>query len=185
LNNWINEGQRIADISSLCTFKRYTFDLVQGTTYYEMPSDFITIYRVTRDWLSLQEMTPAGFDGRSAEWENQSGLPTYYFINFSTRTHIGVAPVPSVGTDTATIRVEYMAYNVSLSTDTDIPFGGVVEFYPYQYGLGYYAAYKASVIDERDSKAKVYLDSFTALTKLMKDTCMQRPNYKPQMIGKQ
>lgn len=185
LNNWINEGQRVTDAATLCTYKKLTFDLQIGVTYYNLPSDFLDIIRVTRTFLSLQELTPAGLDGRSAEWENQSGLPTYYFINFSSRTRIGFAPFPMLSSDTETIRVEYRAYNPTMTSDSDIPFGGIVEFFPFHYSLTYYAAFKASMVDERDNKSKVFMESYTSMNKLMKDQCISRPNYRPQMIGKQ
>lgn len=186
LNNWINEGQRLADVKTLCIYQAYSFSLSTGTTYYSLPTDFLQIRRVTRDFLALQELTPAGLDGRSAEWENQSGLPTYYFLNFSSRTKIGFAPFPLTTADLGTIKVEYMAYSTALSTTTDgVPFNGVTEFYSYHPALSFYAAYKASMVDERDNKSKVFLDSFNALTDLMKQRCVERPNYNPQMIGKQ
>lgn len=185
INRWINEGQRITDTRTLCTYKAFVFDLVAGTTYYSLPSDFLQIRRVTRDNLSIIEMTPAGLDGRSAEWEVSSGLPTYYFINFSSRTKIGFAPFPNVATDTATIKVEYNAYTPTLTSDSDVPFGGITELFPYHYSLIYYAAYKASIIDERYDKAKVFMESYNSISTLMKDTCLIRPNYLPNLIGKQ
>jgi len=184
LNGWINEGQRVSDITTLCTEKSYSFDLSAGSTYYAMPSDFLAVERVTRDYLVVLEMTQAGLDGRSGEWESQSGLPTYYFIDFSSRTSIGFAPFPDVSTDTGTIRIEYQAYNDTLTSDTDVPFGGIIEFYPYHYALSFYAAYKASVVDERDNKAKVFMESFASINKIMKDQCKSRPNYRPSLIGK-
>lgn len=184
LNNWINEGQRIADIKTLCTYKAFSFPLVIGTTYYSLPNDFLQLRRVTRDFLAIQELTPAGLDGRSAEWENQSGLPTYYFLNFSSRTKIGFAPFPNATSDLATMKVEYMAYSKSLTLDSDIPFEGIVEFYPFHYVLSYYAAYKASIVDERYEKAKGFLESYTSMTDLMKSRCVERPNYLPSMVGK-
>jgi hypothetical protein len=185
LNLWINEGQKIADIRTLCTYKSYNFTLVAGTTYYALPNGFIAIRRVTRDNLSIQEMSPAALDGRSAEWETASGLPTYYFTNFSTRGVIGFAPFPAVVGDTAPIHVEYMAYSGDLVADADIPFGGIVEFYPYHYALTFYAAYKASVIDERDNKAKVFMESFASIVTMMKDQCIIRPNYLPSASARQ
>jgi hypothetical protein len=183
-NAWINEGQRIADMKTLCNYKAFSFPLVTGTTYYSMPSDFMMIRRVTRDYLAIMELSPAALDGRSAEWENQSGLPTYYFINFSSRTKIGFAPYPNASSDLATIKVEYMSYSRAMSADADVPFDGIVEFYPFHYSLGFYAAYKASISDERYDKAKVFMDTFATLTDSMKDYCVRRPNYLPSEIGK-
>ena len=185
LNAWINEGQKVVDVKTLCNYKSTVFPLVSGTTYYSLPSDFIYIRRVTRDALSIQEMTPAGLDGRSAEWENQSGLPTYYFLNFSSRTKIGFAPFPNATSDLATIKVEYISQSTALTNDTDVPFNAISEFLPFNYILTYYGAYKASIVDERYDKAKVFLDSFNVMSDLMKVRCVERINYLPSAIGKQ
>jgi hypothetical protein len=185
LNLWINEGQKIADVRTLCTYKSYDFNLIAGTTYYPLPNGFIAVRRVTSGKLSIQEMSPAALDGRSAEWENASGAPTYYFTNFSTRGVIGFAPFPAVVGDTEAIHVEYMAYSADMTADSDIPFSGIVEFYPYHYALTFYAAYKASVIDERDNKAKVFMESFASIITMMKDQCIIRPNYLPSASARQ
>ena len=185
LNLWINEGQRILDIKTLCNYKAFSFDLVAGTTYYSMPSDYLMIRRVTRDYQQIQEMSPAAMDGRSAEWENVSGLPTYYFTTFSSRAKVGFAPFPAVAADTATIKIEYMSQSTALSIDADVPFNGITEFYPYHSALSYYSAYKASLVDERYDRAKLFIESFNQIAELMKNTCTQRPNYLPSAIGKQ
>lgn len=186
IEGWINEGQKISDVKSQCIQRSYIFTLSTTTIYYQMPDSFITAYRVTRDSLAIQEMTPQGLDGRSAQWEDVSGLPTYYFINFSSRTMIGFAPHPTVVTDTATIKVDYLSYSNDLTTNsTTYPFNGSTDLYAYHYSLSYYAAYKASIIDERYEKTKAYLEIFTSMAQMMKETCMQRPNYRPSLIGKQ
>jgi hypothetical protein len=184
LNGWINEGQRIADVKTNCIYKSYAFQLVAGTTYYQMPDGFLSIRRVTRDKLSIQEMTPAGLDGRSAEWENASGYPTYYFTNFSSRTMIGFAPFPKVVSDTATISVDYFSYSETLTGSMEA-FNGSKDLFPFHYALSFYGAYKASIIDERYEKAKVFSDSFASMTDLMKISCVKRENYLPSAIGKQ
>jgi hypothetical protein len=184
LDFWINEGQKIADVKTTCIYKSTTFQLSAGTTYYQMPEGFLAIRRVTRDKLSIQEMTPAGLDGRSAEWENASGYPTYYFINFSSRTQIGFAPFPNVVADTATIVVDYFTYSDTL-VDASVPFNGNQDLIPFNYALVFYGAYMASIIDERYDKAKIFMDSFTSVTDLMKTSCTLRPNYLPSGIGKQ
>lgn len=184
VNLWINKAQRIVDEKTLCNYKSYVFDLSAGTTYYALPADYISIRRVTRSYLSLQELSPAALDGRSAEWENQSGLPTYYFTNFSSRTKIGFAPFPLTATDTATIKVEYMAYSSALVNDTDIPFNSYAEFYAFHPLLEYYASAWSCLVDERYEKAKALLELFNVQSELMKERCVMRPNYDPSWVGK-
>lgn len=184
ITGWLNEGQRMLDVRSLCVYKSFSFDLAAGTTYYSLPSDFLEIKRVLRDNIEIYEMTPAALDSRSSQWETSSGVPTYYFLNFSTRTKLGFAPFPALSTDLGTVKVDYIAYSTAMASDGDIPFGGTVEFYPYHYALSYYAAYKMSVIDERLTLAEIYLKQFEAMAVLIKERCIERPNYNPGMVGR-
>lgn len=129
-------------------------------------------------------MSVQALDARSQQWENSSGLPIYYFINFSSRTKIGFAPFPNSSSDLATIDVDYFAYSNELSKLTDIPFGNAKEFYAYHYALVYYAAYRMALVDERAELAGVFLTQFENLTALAKDLCIARENYYPSMVGK-
>ena len=185
LNYWINEGQRLADVKTRCNQKTYSFDLAAGTTFYQMPDDFIYVERLTRGRLYIQELTPAGLDGRSSMWETAGGLPTYYFVNFSSRSQVGFFPFPDTANSTETIKVDYVSYSTTLTSDSQIPFDTYKDLYGFHDLLTYYAAYKACMIDERYAKAKAYLETFTVLVDQMKTSCKDRPNYKPSLIGKQ
>lgn len=184
LTGFLNEGQRIVDMRTTCNYKAVSFDLAVNTTYYSLPSDFLMTRRVTRDNMELYEMTPAALDSRSSQWETSTGVPTYYFINFSSRTKMGFAPYPATVADTDTVKVEYMAYSAALSADGDIPFGSTSEFYAYHTALSYYAAYKAALIDDRVNLATIFLQQFEAFVTIMKEKCVDRPNYIPGLIGR-
>jgi hypothetical protein len=148
-----------------------------------LPDDFLSIRRVTRDYYVLTELSVAALDSRGSEWEVQSGLPTYYFINFSTRGVIGFAPFPETSSDTGTIRIDYYSYSTDLSNDTDKPFDGYKEFEAYSYALVYYAAYKCSLIDERDNLANVFISQYQAIMTIGKNQCINMPNYAPSLVG--
>ena len=166
INQFINEGQQLFDIESLCNYKSYSFSLALKTTYYSLPSDYINVTRVTKDYMQLPELTPEALTSRSGEWEDVTGTPIYYFINFSTRGKIGMYPYPASSSDLGTVRLDYIAYSSALSSDSDTPFNGYNEFSAYSYSLVYYAAYKMSVIDERTNLATIFFQQFDATTKI-------------------
>ncbi len=135
--------------------------------------------------MALPELTPQAISSRNGEWEDVTGTPIYYFINFSTRGAIGMYPFPAATSDLGTIRIDYMAYSTPLVLDTDIPFNGYNEFSAYQYSLVYYAAYRMSIIDDRMTLASTFFQEFDAIVKLATNICKARPNYNPSAIGKQ
>lgn len=181
---FINDGQSQAISRSWCVQKSTSFQLASGTTYYATPSDFVAVRRITKDKLNLQEMTPAGLDGRSRGWENSSGPPTYYFLNYSTRGVIGFAPFPGATTDTGTVKMDYFARVADLSASTDHPYNGIIEMYDFHHGLPYYAAFKMALIEGRINESNAYLTQWEIVLKTMGERCTDRPNYLPSASGR-
>ena len=115
------------------------------------------------------------------DWESQSGIPQYYFTNYSTRTSIGVQPVPDTGASTETLHVDYMAYSdVMVDSDSE-PFNGISEFVAYHHALAAYAGFRMALIDGRAELATVLHQQFMGTLGVMRDVCIGRPNYKPGM----
>lgn len=182
INSWINEGQKLIDMRTLCMYDSYSFDLVTGTTYYDLPSNFLMVKRVRVTDIDIHEASPAMLDNKKGiDWEEQEGVPQYYFINFASRTKIGFMPFPDSSESTGTVTVDYIAFSDQLSNDADIPFNGIAEFSAYQYALPLYAAYKMAVIDERTDLAGILYGQFDAIVNLMSGLCIGRPNYKPAL----
>lgn len=179
----LNEAQQSAIEQTRCLRQSTNFTLAQGTTYYSLPSNFLTIERVTVGSKYLQEMTPAALDGRSRGWEYASGYPTYYFLNFSTPTSIGFAPFPQTSTDTDTVKVEYDVLPTNLSAGTDVPFNNVGSLYDYHDALQYYAAAVLSTIDNQPQRAQNYMPLYTSEIAQMAKRCLSRPSYLPSATG--
>jgi hypothetical protein len=176
-----NEGQRQAVVSARSIIKSFQFQSVSGTTYYAMPSDFLQVYRVTGDYDLIDEATPEAID-KSDGWQEISGDPTHYFVHWATRTYIGLYPYPD-SVSTGTIRVEYYAQVADLSGDSSIPFNGIRELYPYHYSVAYFTAAMMSAIDGRQDLATIYMAQYAAVVDKMGKEAMNRPNYKPGLIG--
>ncbi len=158
--------------------KSFVFELVAGTTYYSMPSDWLHTTRTTRDHQAIEEKSLASLDKNSA-WQSVGGLPTVYFVSFSSRTKVGFYPFPDTVSSTGTIRMEYIAKATYLAGSTDEPFGGVSELQPYADLLVHYCAYRAAMIYGQQDLAAVYLNAYQAGLKTMQKEINTRPSYNP------
>lgn len=181
LLRFFNEGQKEAVRTGKPIRKSYTFDLVSGSTYYSMPTDFLYPVRVTRDYFYLEERSVANLD-KTQEWQTTGGLPLNYFVNFSSRTKMGFYPFPDATTSTGTIRMEYVATAVDMAADTDQPFNGVQELQVHANALTYYCAYRASLIDQQTALAQAYASEWASALSVMGDNALARPNYKPGAV---
>lgn len=182
--DFLNEGQRQVNLDVKPIIKQTSFDLTSGATFYATATDFLQMYHLTSDYEALPEITPEALD-KSSNWEEVDGEPTNYFIRWSSRTMIGFYPFPDSTSSTTTIRYEYIAQSTDLSADTDIPFGGIRELYPYHYALAYFAAYKMAAIDGRTDLATLYMAEFRAAVERMSRESKNRPVYRPSATGRQ
>jgi len=179
----VNECQRQANIEAKPIIKSFQFELATDTTWYALPSDFLQVYRVTHDYDVLKENSPEALD-RTDGWEETGGEPTDYFIDFASRTKIGVYPWPDTTSDTGTVRVEYIAQVSDLTGDTSVPFNSITELYPYHYGLAYCAAAHMTAIDGRSDLAQLYFAQYAAMVKRLATEAKSRPSYRPSAIGR-
>lgn len=185
INNWLNEGQRLLAARTMCFKTSVKMAMTARTTYYSMPTNFIAASRVVSADQALTEMSVAGLDGKSRGWEIATGQPTYYFVNFSSRGKLGLAPFPSSSEDGDPFKVEYYAYPDTMSADGDSPFNGNPEFTAHHHGLPFYAAMQMSLVDGRPDQAKAHLDIFMAYQQMINASCKDRPDYLPQAAGRQ
>ena len=176
---WINEGQQNLIGYSRCLRASYTFSLIPGVTYYQMPADFQGIERVTIGGKMIPQMTPASLDSQSLGWEYESGYPNRYFVNYASRTLVGFAPFPQQSTDTDTIKVDYTVQANQLVNPTDIPFNGSPDLYTYQFGLAYFAASVMAAIQGQQAQSQLYMQLYTATAATMQQKCIVLTNYLP------
>jgi len=171
--DFINEGQRDTIAGTLCIRKEYTFDTSSGTAYYPMPGDYIRMDRLLSDGERLEEKSPLKLDQESTTWETDTGPPTNYFTNFSSRTKIGFHPYPVTGGSTSTIKAEYYAQVYDLSTSST-PFNSITEFIPYQQMLAYYAAAQMLYIDGLANAADRYMQRYSAYRAELMEYCRNK-----------
>lgn len=185
VTEFLNEGQREALTQTRCLRQSQSFQLVPGTTYYAIPSNYLTMERLTIGFKYLQEMSPAALDGRSRAWEAASGYPTYYYINWSSPTVVGFAPWPAASTDTDTIKMEYDVQATDLANGGDLPYNGVTQMTDYHHALAYFAAAMMSAIEGQGGRQSAYQGVYTGMVGAMAKRCLERPNYLPSATGTQ
>ncbi len=180
LNGFVNDGQNSVVQEALPIRKPFQFELVAGTTYYDLPSDFLAVTRLTRDYLVIKQESLASLDKRM-EWQQVGGLPTSYYVSFASRTKVGFYPFPDTTSSTGTIRLEYAASIQAMDDDTDAPFSGIAELQPYANILSEFCAFKCSVIDGELDMAAVYSKAYEDGKKTLMNTSMMMPNYNPSI----
>ena len=177
---FLNEGQNDAIAATLCIQKAYVVDTSSGSVYYDLPSDFIQIMRVTSDDQRLEEKSPAKLDIANTEWELETGEPLNYFINFSSRTKIGIYPYPNSNSSTETLKIEYYAQADTMVAGST-PFNGITEFTPFHHMLSYYAAAQMGYIDGLIGQADRYFQRYAIYRQQFNDYCRARPGYFPSV----
>lgn len=182
LLRFLNEGQKDMVQYAKPIRKSTQFELVSGTTYYSAPTDFLVPIRVTRSYQLLSEQSVQALD-KQISWQTVGGLPISYFVNHSSRSLIGFYPFPNSTSSTGTIRMEYAAQATDLSSDSDQPFNSIVELQPYGYALAFYCAYRASLIDDLQTKAQAYYAEFRRGSDMLASDAFSRPNYRPGAVG--
>lgn len=174
----LNECQREAVGTVYPMMASYQFELVAQTTYYSLPDNFLAVRRLTWKGRVLQEKSPVNLD-QTKEWESISGSPLNYFVSFASRTKVGIYPFPADSTSTGTIKVEYYSQADDLDDDTDVPFNGIKEFYPFHHMLAYCAASRMAAIDGQGQVAGLFLQIYSQSLSRLAGVAMARPAYSP------
>lgn len=183
VDTFLNQGMRYAVSLDNCLQQNIVFNLTPGTTYYALPNNYENILRVTIGYKYIPQQTPAALDGKSRGWESASGYPTYYFINFTSRSLVGFAPWPAQASDTDTVKVEFSIAPTDMALSGDLPFNGINELQVYDHMLAYYAASQMAAVDGRLDQAKAYMDIFTANLSTFEKGCLANPSYLPSAVA--
>lgn len=185
LNKFINEGQKDVINNTWVITKSTTITLLNGTTYYSIPSDTLSVYRVTRERKNLPETSLQKLDGDSSNgsWASSGGTPISYFQDPSQTNKIGFYPWPNSSSSTGTVTFFYYAQGTDLSSDSDEPFNGEDRFTPYHDLLEYFVAYRVYVLEGEADKATLYRQEYENRLMLMAGRIGMRQNYLPSFSG--
>lgn len=182
IDTWLNEAQKIITLEIKPILKSTSFELASGTTYYSLPSDFLQISRVTLRHQEIGETTPEALAGKVGwNWFESKGLPSSYYINFSSRTKLAFYPWPNTTSSTGTVRYEYWAQSTDMSATTDQPWNSITELAPFHHALAYFAAARMAAIDGRPDLAVFYRTTFLEEVERMRREAKSRPSYRPSL----
>lgn len=192
LDSFINETQKDIFNQSWAVEASTSYTLSANTTYYSLPSDFVAAKRVVfkdsrGSATQLREESEKGVIDGSADYErSSSGQPTRYFTRQSksggTALQISYLPVPT-SASTGTIRVDYVALPVEMSSDSDIPFNGLLYLYPYHQAIVWGTAFKIKLLEARADEATLYAQLYDRAVQVLKDNVGKLPNFRPSVSG--
>ncbi len=139
--------------------------------------------RLSINLLIRTEITPESLDTKAGlNWQSSQAFPTSYFLNFSSRTMLGIYPVPNNSTSTGTVNYEYYAQAIDMVNSADVPFNAIVELFPYHHTLAYWAAARMAAIDGRLDLASYYTQIFMEGEDRMRREANFRPSYNPNAM---
>ena len=182
LNEFINQTHRDVVNVTWAVKKSVTIVLAANTTFYSMPTDFITVDRLVFDNRNFEEVSVQGLDSRfnNADWRTTPGAPEIYFRDEQKPDQIGFYPFPDDdGTSTGTVVMGYFAIAPDMTSDSDEPFDAINRLQQYSDLMIYEGAYKVFLIEGETNKALEYRQYYEARLELMVSLVGERPNWSP------
>ena len=194
IDGYINEGQRQFNNDAWVYQGSFTMGLTAGQIEYALPSDFIAIVRLTISNIAIPQVSEAGLDGGGSNsspnyigvnWTLALSTPTAYYINeFVTGAppNIGFNPTPKF-TSVGSVFVQYVRQVPAMVNETDNPFNGNVEFYPYTDAIADFAAARCWMILGRSDMTTSLMGMYTARAAQARANLNKMPNFLPGAAG--
>ena len=197
LLDYINESQREIVNATWLADKTTIYVLTPNTSYYDLPSDMIAVEKVyfknsQKQTIELDEESIKSLYDKNPDWERQSGTPNWYWVSnpkspvatSTSNLQISYIPIP-FNNSTGTITMWYYNQVPDLSDDSDIPFEGRANLYPYHMSIVYHATARIKLSERKTDEANFYLQLFATYVNEIKNRLGQMPNYSASMgIGK-
>ncbi len=160
--DYINEAQRDIFNKTWLTEKVTSYVLSPLTTYYNLPTEFIDTKKVyfqatilgSKNLIVLDSVMQRSLYQSMPTWESFNSSPVNYWVSNATSPvatstvplRISYLPVPT-NTSTGTVTLWYYCQPNDLVNDSDIPFDGRRQLYPYHYSIVYYVVMRLKLID--------------------------------------
>lgn len=187
LNAMINDVQReIVNIVHPLT-NTTTLTLVAGTTYYQLPTDYIDATQAvwthsSNEKTRLYQISERVLVQQNPDYENHGGPPSQYMVRDSTYTATTLQmifiPVPD-STSTGTVRVDYFSQVTDLSLGSDIPFNNLSQLYPYHNAIVFGVVARLKMKEGDAQGAALYQGLYEKAVKIMGDRLGERFDYNP------
>lgn len=152
-----------------------TITVVDGTSAYDLPTDFMYEKKVTHKLIKLDPISreTLEFYIRSEDWTAKTGTPMYFVIDpEEARKQIKLFPIPQGGDAGANLILTYYPFPAAMTADSDTPLNSSSLMVQFHIALACYAAwlllnYKASSPDISEKRRKLldqYNDKVTEAT---------------------
>lgn len=171
---YINEAQRAVINDTWALSSSSSTTLVAGSTYYDIPTNTIKVWRVTVDGANLPELDLRQLDADSADaaW-NTGGTPASFFYDRTNQSKIGLQPFPI--TAGSTLKVFFYNMAADLAVDADVPFDTNLRLYSYHDLLIYYVSFRILVSEHRLDEAAIYQQVYDSQVELMNSNVGHKP----------
>jgi len=184
LIQYLNDGQREANVLAWLLQDIYTITLVSGTREYNLPADFLSTSRVLHNNLKLEQTSLDQLDADSKGWLAATGAtPQKYYLYRSTYTLMGFHPKPTSPTVTSVV-VYYIKQPVEITATTETPWNGWNTLTPYHSALVYYVTYRAFRALEENDLANMYYQEWATSIEMMRKGIYSMPDFNPGFTGK-
>jgi len=174
------EGQDDMVGRTWCLDNKIAVALTTGTTEYTIPSDVLSVYRVTigtspASAKYIEEKTLKQLDGK-ADWSGVlPSTPSCYFLSYN---RIGVNPPPAAAFNNAALTVYYAQKASSVTATTDNLLNNINIISPYAQAVAYYIASRCYGLDGEAEKEKWAWALYLDIVNTMQSQLLRRPNYK-------
>jgi hypothetical protein len=194
IDGFINEGQRQLQNDAWLYEGYYSMGLNQGQQEYPLPSDFISIIRVTISSSAITQVSFYGLDGSGSNqsyggsnvnWTIATSTPTEFFIDefvSSAPVNIGFYPVPNA-TTTNSVLIQYVRQVPTLVNESDVPFNNNAEYFPYHDAIADFAAAKCWYILDRIDMYTTLMGMYTARAAQARANINKMPAFTPGAAG--
>lgn len=184
LIQFLNDGQREANILAWLLQDQYTVTMASGTREYSLPIDFLATDRVLNNNVKLQQTSLNELDAVTPGWLAATGsTPQKYYLYRTTSTVIGFSPKPyGIFTSTSVV-IFYIKQPVEVTSTSDTPWNGWASLTPYHTALVYYVTYRASRVLEDKEMGDAFYQEWTNAIEQMRHGIYSMPDFNPGFVG--
>lgn len=190
LDSFLNQAQIEVVTDTWCLQASTTVVLTAATTYYNLPTDLITIRLVrvkdtgnrTRN---IYETSYKAMYENNPDFERQSGPPMQYIVRPSPSSNyfqIAFLPVATTSS-TGTATIEYYKQAGNLNDDTANLLDGKYTLLPYHETVVYKAVIKIKLLEGDATGAATYSQLYSAMISAMNSRLGEKPNLNPGISG--
>ncbi len=190
LNRYINDAQRVITTETHCISSTTYTTTTSGTANYSLPSNFITEIRISYStgtgataYKRLEKMDFSRLDIDTPDWESTAtGQPIQYYLS---NRLIYLYPAPNATwAGTNRLKIDFSRFPADLSADTDIPYDGVTDLYPYHDLIIFYVLAQTFTELEDTNLVAYWEAKYSNLLGILFNNLIFKPDWQPSSYKK-